>query len=190
MRRNAVELGRVALKRSGEIRRVGGDERGSTLVNKLLQFITAPPGLGDVMIGQETSVADEESGAKPGKLEGRSGPSGRDRHRPGGLRLAGGIRGDANKLAGIFVVKLHHHVQQADAGPVGVNNRFRDSILILKPAQASLRLLKLLLEGCATRIAGIRYFLTELFALRLQGLASFGRFAGVQGGPCLLCTPY
>src|ERR1700693_161915 len=168
MRRNAVDLGRGALKRSGEIRRVGSDERGRTLVNKLLQFITAPPGLGDVMIRQKTSVADKESGAKHVKLEGRSVPSCLDRHRPGvvRLRLAGRLGGDANKLAGIFVVKLHHHVQQADAGPVGVNNRFRNSTLILKPAQASLRLLKLLLEGCAIRIAGIGYFLTDLVALR------------------------
>ena len=75
MRRNAVELGRGALKRSGEIHHGGSDERGRTLVNKLLQFITAPPGLRDVMIRQETSVADEESGAKHVKLEGRSGPS-------------------------------------------------------------------------------------------------------------------
>src|SRR5271156_6140231 len=189
MRRNAAELGRNASKRSGEICRVGSDERGRTLVNKLLQFITTPPRLGDVMIGQKTSIADEESGAKHVKLEERPVPPRLDRNHPGVvlLHFADGIRRDANKLAGILVVKLHHHVQQADAGPVGVNNRFRDSILILKPAQASLSLMKLLLEGSA--VAAIRYFLTELFALRLQGLASFGRFAGVQGGTCLLCTP-
>ena len=53
------------------------------------------------------------------------------------LRLAGGIGGDAKKLTGIFVVKLHHHVQQADAGPVGLNNGFRDSTLILEPLSES-----------------------------------------------------
>src|ERR1700733_5188734 len=102
MRRNAVKVGRGALKRSGEIRRVGSDERGRTLVNKLLQFITAPPGLGDVMIGQKTPVADQESGAKHVKLQGRSVASCLDRHRPGvaRLRLAVAIRGDANKVAG------------------------------------------------------------------------------------------
>src|SRR5258708_34551099 len=118
MRRNAVELNRGALKRSGEIRRVGSDKRGRTLVNKLLQFITAPPGLGDVMIGQKTSVAYEESGAKHVQLEGRSVSSRFDRHGPGFVRtrLARGIGGDANKLAGIFVVKLHHHGHQAAPG--------------------------------------------------------------------------
>src|SRR5271156_2990676 len=74
MRRNAAELGRNASKRSGEICRVGSDERGRTLVNKLLQFITTPPRLGDVMIGQKTSIADEESGAKHVKLEERPVP--------------------------------------------------------------------------------------------------------------------
>src|ERR1700677_3150247 len=108
MRRNAVERDRGALKRSREIRRVGSDERGRTLVDKLLQFITAPPGLGDVMIRQKTSVADEEPGAKHVKLEGRSGPSCLDRQLPSvvRLRVAGGIRGDANKLAEILVVNL------------------------------------------------------------------------------------
>src|SRR5271168_1991801 len=103
MRRNALQPGRGALKRSREIRRVGSDERGRTLVNKLLQFITAPPRLSDVMVRQKTSVADQESGAKYVKLEGRPVASGLDRHRPpvAGLRLAVGIRGDANKLAGI-----------------------------------------------------------------------------------------
>src|SRR5271155_3383554 len=113
MRRDAVEPGHDASKRSGEIRRVGSDERGRTLVNKLLQFITAPPGLCDVMIGQKTCLADEEPGAKHVKLEGRPVPSRLDRQHPGLVRLhlAGGSRGDANKLTGIFVVKLHHYVQ-------------------------------------------------------------------------------
>src|ERR1700722_3461483 len=191
MRRNAIEPGCGALKRSREIRRVGSDKRGRTLVNQLLYFIAAPPRLGDVMVRQKTSVADQESSTKHVQLEGRTGPSCLNRHHPGvvRLRLAGGISGDANKFAGIMVVKLHHHVQQADAGPVGLNNRLRDSTLSLQPAQASLRLLKLLLEGRAIRIAAIGYSLTELFALRLQGLACFSRFAGVQGGTCLLCTP-
>src|ERR1700722_5113993 len=191
MRRNAVEQDPGTLSCSGKIRGVRSDERRRTLVNELLQFFTAPPGLGDVMIRQKPPVANEESGAKNVKLEGRSVPSCLDRHRPGAvlLRLAVGVRGDANQFAGIFVVKLHHHMQQADAGAVGMNNCFRDSILILKPAQASLRLLKLLLERWAIRIAGIGYFLTDLVALRLQCLASFGRFAGGQGGACLLCTP-
>src|SRR5271156_5637208 len=110
MRRKALEVDRGALNRSREIRRVGSDERGRTLVNKLLQLITAPPGLGDMMIGQKTPIADQESGAKHVKLQGRSVATCLDRHRPGvaRLRLAVGIRGDANKLAGVFVVKLHH----------------------------------------------------------------------------------
>src|SRR6202789_3609766 len=170
------------------MRRVGSDERGRTLVNKSLHFITAPPGLGDVMIRQKTSVADQESGAKHVKLEWRSVPSCLDRHRPGAvrLRLSVGIRGDANQVPGIFVVKLHHHVQQADARSVRVDNRFRDSPLILKVAQAGLRLLKLRLEGCAIRVAAIRYFLPQLFALRLQSLP--GSAASLAAGGARACS--
>src|SRR3984957_11556704 len=112
MRRNAVEQDPGTLSCSGKIRGVRSDEPRRPLVNELLQFFTAPPGLGDVMVRQETSVANEESGAKNVKLEGRSVPSCLDRHSPGAvpLRLAVGVRRDANKLAGIFVVKLHHHM--------------------------------------------------------------------------------
>src|ERR1700684_1604754 len=101
MRRNAIEPGCGSLKRSRKIRRVGSDERGRTLVNQLLQFITAPPRLGDMMVRQKTSVADQESGTKHVQLEGRTGPSYLNRHHPGvvRLRLTGGVSGDANKLA-------------------------------------------------------------------------------------------
>src|SRR3984885_13505676 len=109
MRRNAIEPGCGALKRSREIRRVGSDKRGRTLVNQLLHFITAPPRLGDVMVRQKTSVADQESGTKYIQLEGRTGPSCLNRHHPGvvRLRLSGGSSGGAKKLAGIMGVKIH-----------------------------------------------------------------------------------
>jgi hypothetical protein len=69
------DLDHVALRRTGEIRRAGGYERGRTLGSYLLQFITAPSGFGNVMIRQETSVGGQKSvsthqvrGAVRGKL--------------------------------------------------------------------------------------------------------------------------
>src|SRR5713101_1229702 len=152
MRRNPVELGRDALRGPREVGRVRRNERGGTLVEKSLQSLIAPPGLSDVMIREETSIACyEKSGAKDIKLQRRSRSICFERHHPLVVhpRLTCGIRGDTNYMSGIFVPKLHDHVQQADAGSVGVNNRLRHPALMLKPVQAILGLLKLRLEGFA-----------------------------------------
>ena len=69
-----------------------------------------------------------------------------------------------------------------------MNNRFRDSALILKPTQAILRLLKLPLEGFAICIAVRGHLLADLFGLRLQRLASSRRVACGQGRTRLFCA--
>jgi hypothetical protein len=80
-------------------------------------------------------------------------------------------------------------VEQANAGSVGVNNRFRDSPLILKPAQAILSLLKLPLKGTAIDIDVRRHLPADLFGLRLQRLASSRRVACDEGRTRLFCVP-
>src|SRR4029077_8172722 len=70
MRRNPVELGHDTLRGPRKVRRVRHDERGSTDVENLLQFLITPPWLRDVMIREETSVVCyEKSGPKKVKLQ-------------------------------------------------------------------------------------------------------------------------
>src|SRR5258708_3795590 len=189
MCRNPVELGGDALKGPGEVHRVRRSKRGSTPVEKLFQFLITPPRLRDVMIRKETSIACyEKSCAKDVNLQRRPGPPCFERYHPlvVHLRLTRGICRHTNQLSGVFVPKLHDHMQQADARSVCVNNCFRDSPLILKPAQASLSLLKLLLEGFAIAVRG--YLPSDLFGLRFQRLASSRCVARGQGRARLFCA--
>src|SRR6267142_323710 len=174
MRRNFVEPGRDALRVPGKVRRIRRGKCGSALVEKLFHCLITPPMLSDVVIREETSIACyEKSGAKNVKLERRSRSLCFERHHPLVVheRLTRGIRGDANYLSGDFVPKLHNHVQQADAGSVRVNYRFRDAAFVLKPVQAILRLMKLLLEGFAIRVPVRGHLFANLFGLRFKSVA-------------------
>src|SRR6266446_4531230 len=135
MGRNPAELGRNALRGPREVGRVRRSEYGSASVEKLFQSLITPPRLHDVVVCKEMSIACyEKPGAKDVKLQRRSRSLCFERYHPLVVhpRLTCGIRGDANYLSGIFVSKLHDHVQQADAGSVSVNNPFRDPALILE----------------------------------------------------------
>src|ERR1700730_10965440 len=156
MPRNPVDLGRDALRDPGEVRRVRLGERISTLGDEFLQFLVSPPRLRDVMIREETSIpCHEESCAKEISLQRWSRSVCFERYQPLFVhqRLARSIRGNTNYLSGIFIPKLHHHVQQADAGAVPVNYGFRNPALSFQPVQAVLSLLKLLVERFAVCLA-------------------------------------
>src|SRR6266851_3333536 len=97
MRRNPVELGHDALNGSGKVNRVRRGKCRSASVEKLFQFVITPPGLSDVMVGEETPIAlHQKSCAKDVKLQKRSRSFCFERHHPlvVHLRLTCGIGGD------------------------------------------------------------------------------------------------
>ena len=103
-----------------------------------------------MMIGDDSSVAPhQEAGAKDIDLQMGSYAAGveLDHALLVDLRLAQGIDGDLNGLAGTLVEKFYDDVQQADAGPVAVNDGLGDLAFVFQKLEAVLRFRKLLLQS-------------------------------------------
>ena len=166
-----VELDLDALRDPGEVGRVGQCKRVSTPIKELLQLFITPPRLGDVMVGKQTTIArDEKSRAKKVELQRRSLSLGlKGYHAPlVDQRFTGRIGSNTNDLPGIFILKFHDYVQQANTRSVFVNNRFSCPTLSLKPIQLILRLLKLPLERFVIRDARRCHFFANRLTLGFQ----------------------
>src|SRR5262249_8658605 len=142
-------------------------------------FIVAPPGLSDMVIGQQAAVlANEKAGAKNVELKMRPSTFEIQLHISFVVeyRFAELIDGDEQRFAGGAVEEFDNDMEQAYARTVRSHDSFGDFAVVLDAVEPVLRLGKLTTQVAVTATA-CGHFLFQLVRLGLQGCAS-GRLRG------------
>src|SRR5579862_2204197 len=182
LRRDAIHLGGKSLRLAREIGSVRERVGLGAVVDQRLEFFIAPPRFGDVMVGKQATVfADQKAGAKNVELE--VGAVAVEVELYHALivqaRLAEFVHSNEQRFAGRAVEEFHNHVQQADAGTIGVDDGFGDLGVAFDAAQALLGVGQLPAEfGIVTSAS--RHFFLKLVGLRLERGARGGLRGGVE----------